>query len=127
MPLSLLAIDHVQVTVPDRLEQESIAFYQNVLGLERIEKPEPLKSRGGAWFQLADIQVHLSKEPEPNAATSKRHICYLVQDLAGAKLHFQSAGVKVTDETTEPNGLKRFFIRDPAGNRIEIGERPNGL
>ncbi|TNE37409.1 MAG: hypothetical protein EP347_07870 [Alphaproteobacteria bacterium] len=124
MPLKPYAIDHLQVTVPPDMETVSIAFYEGVLGLKRIEKPEPLRARGGAWFQLGDLQVHLSIEPDPQASRSKRHICYLVQDLAAARASLKAELVQIEDEGTEPNGLKRFFIRDPAGNKIEIAERP---
>lgn len=124
MSLKPYAIDHVQVTVPAVLEAVSIAFYEGVLGLSRIEKPEPLRARGGAWFQLADTQVHLSIEPDPQASQSKRHICYLVHDLAAARTVMAENDLEIEDEGTEPNGLKRFFIRDPARNKIEIAERP---
>jgi catechol 2,3-dioxygenase-like lactoylglutathione lyase family enzyme len=124
MSLSIHAIDHIQVTVPTELEDASIVFYETVLELERVEKPEPLRSRGGAWFQLGDIQVHLSIEPDPQINGSKRHICYLVEDLSTAREHFEERQVEIIDESTEPNELRRFFIRDPAGNKIEIGMRP---
>jgi catechol 2,3-dioxygenase-like lactoylglutathione lyase family enzyme len=124
MPLTIRAIDHIQVTVPAELEAASIAFYGNVLGLSQVEKPEPLRSRGGAWFQIGDIQIHLSIEADPVNNSSKRHVCYLVEDLSTAQKHFEERGIEIMDESTEPNGLRRFFIRDPAGNKIEIGMRP---
>jgi Glyoxalase/Bleomycin resistance protein/Dioxygenase superfamily len=45
-----------------------------------------------------------------------------VRDLAAAKAAIQSHGVAIDSEGVA-EGLKRFFIRDPAGNRIEIGQR----
>ncbi len=53
---------------------------------------------------------------------SKRHICFLVSDLATAKTAVQAQAIPIEDEGTA-EGLIRFFIRDPAGNRIEIGQR----
>ena len=127
MTLDIKAINHVQVTVPPALETACKAFYGDVLGLTEIEKPEPLKSRGGAWFLIGASQLHMSLEESADAATSKRHVCYEVADLAAAKAHIEAAGIDVTDEATEPNGLKRFFIRDPAGNRVEIGSLDGSL
>lgn len=125
MALTITSINHVQVTVPPRLEGQCKAFYGDLLGLREIEKPEPLRSRGGAWYEIGPktnpLQLHLSLEDGADGNTSKRHICYLVPDLGAAKAQFEASGIEITDEATEPNGLKRFFIRDPAGNKIEIG------
>lgn len=121
MTLDIKAINHVQVTVPPALEAPCKAFYGEVLGLTEIEKPEPLKSRGGAWFSIGTSQLHMSLEDRADGTTSKRHVCYEVANLAAAKAHFEAAGIEITNEATEPHGLKRFFIRDPAGNRVEIG------
>lgn len=125
MALTITSINHVQVTVPPRLEDRCKAFYGDLLGLREVEKPEPLRSRGGAWYEIGSpanpVQLHLSLEDGADGNTSKRHVCYLVPDLEAAKAHLMTHDVEITDEATEPNGLKRFFIRDPAGNKIEIG------
>lgn len=121
MTLNISQINHVQVTVPSFLAQACKRFYGDTLGLEEIEKPEPLKSRGGAWYQVGTGQLHLSLEDSADGTTSKRHVCYQVEDLEIAKAHCRSEGLEITDETTEPNGLNRFFVHDPAGNRVEIG------
>lgn len=123
MSLKIKAIDHVQVTVPPELAAAALDFYSEFLGLTRVEKPAPLAVRGGAWYQLGATQLHISIEPEPHNEASKRHICYLVDNLVEAKAAARDAGIEITEEAIEPNGLKRFFIRDPAGNRIEIGQR----
>jgi catechol 2,3-dioxygenase-like lactoylglutathione lyase family enzyme len=121
MTLKIKAINHVQVTVPPFLEQACRTFYGDILQLEEIEKPEPLKSRGGAWFQIGEVQLHMSLEPDADGTASKRHICYEVENLEVARAYFKDRGIAITDEATEPSGLKRFFVRDPAGNHIEIG------
>jgi catechol 2,3-dioxygenase-like lactoylglutathione lyase family enzyme len=60
-------------------------------------------------------------DPEP-FPVSKRHVCFLVPDLATARAHIVQHGVAIEEESVA-EGLHRFFIRDPAGNRIEIGQR----
>ena len=121
MSLGILRIDHVQLTVPKAVEAEALAFYRTVLGLHEIPKPEELRARGGAWFEVGTLQFHIGVDPDP-WPKSKRHICFLVPDLARAKAEVLSHGVPVEEEGFA-EGLSRFFVRDPAGNRIEIGQR----
>jgi catechol 2,3-dioxygenase-like lactoylglutathione lyase family enzyme len=121
MSPGILGIDHVQIAVPKAQETACLAFYRDVLALAEIEKPEHLKARGGAWFQAGSIQMHVGIDPEPSPK-SKRHICFLVADLAAAKAAVEARGAVIEDEG-KAEGLIRFFVRDPSGNRVEIGQR----
>ena len=121
MSLGITGIDHVQMSVPRALEAECLAFYRNVLGLTEIPKPEELQARGGAWFLAGATQFHIGVDPEP-FPKSKRHVCFLVLDLAKARAAIVAGGAVVEEEGVD-EGLHRFFVRDPAGNRIEIGQR----
>jgi catechol 2,3-dioxygenase-like lactoylglutathione lyase family enzyme len=121
LSLGIVGIDHVQIAVPRALEGPCLAFYRQALCLPELEKPDHLKARGGAWFQVGPTQMHIGIDPEASPK-SKRHICFLVRDLAQAKAAVLSRGVAIEDEGTA-EGLRRFFVRDPAGNRIELGQR----
>jgi len=121
MSIGIFAIDHVQIAAPRALEAETLRFYREVLALSEIPKPEELRVRGGAWFQAGNLQMHVGIDPEPSPK-SKRHVCFLVSDLARAKQQVQAHGVPIEEESVA-EGLARFFIHDPAGNRIEIGQR----
>jgi catechol 2,3-dioxygenase-like lactoylglutathione lyase family enzyme len=114
-----LAFDHVQITVPPDREVESVAFYEQVLGLRRIEKPTPR----GAWFQLGPVQIHLGVEASATvdgAAASKRHVCLRATDLAEAERALRAAGVEILPDEQPQPGVRRFYVRDPGGNRLEI-------
>jgi catechol 2,3-dioxygenase-like lactoylglutathione lyase family enzyme len=118
MPIPVVAIDHVQIAVPRALEAETLSFYRTVLGLTEIEKPAELKARGGAWFQIGAIQLHIGVEPRASPK-GKRHICFLVTNLDRARAELATSGVMI-EEGSAAVGLKRFFVCDPAGNRIEM-------
>ena len=122
MSLGITGIDHVQIAAPRALEAETLRFYREILGLMEIPKPDELKGRGGAWFQTGNLQMHVGIDPEGGGPKSKRHVCFLVPDLPKAKATVQAKGIAVEEESVA-EGLARFFIRDPAGNRIEIGQR----
>jgi len=121
MSLGVIGIDHVQIAVPRAQEAQCLAFYRAFLGLAEITKPAELRARGGAWFQLSNLQLHIGLDAEASPP-SRRHICFLVEDTAQARAQAKSHGVTVEEES-EVDGLHRFFIRDPAGNRIEIAQR----
>ena len=121
MALGITGIDHVQLTVPQALEAESLDFYRTVLGLAKSRSLRNCSARGGAWFQVGATQFHVGVDPEP-WPRSKRHVCFLVPDIARARAAAVAKGATIEEEG-EAEGLKRFFLRDPAGNRIEIGQR----
>ena len=124
MALKIDAIDHVQVTVPRSVEDEALRFYEGVLGLERIEKPEPLAGNGGGWYRLGAIELHVSPEDGDGAGrASKRHVCYVVFDLKEAEAELVRQGVETIPDRQPIAGWARFYIRDPGGNRIEIAQR----
>jgi catechol 2,3-dioxygenase-like lactoylglutathione lyase family enzyme len=114
---------HVNVTVPKSLEDQAKHFYGVVMGLQEVPKPESSRGRGGAWYQLGHMQLHLSiEEPLGTNCISKRHVCYTVSDLAEAEERFREAGVEIFPDDLPTPGWSRFYVRDPGGNRLEIAQ-----
>lgn len=121
MTLGIIGVDHVQIAVPKALEEQCLRFYREIFAFPEVVKPLELQGRGGAWFQVGTLQMHIGVDPDASPK-SKRHICFLTGDLAKAKAFVVERGITIEEESVA-EGLARFFIRDPAGNRIEIGER----
>jgi catechol 2,3-dioxygenase-like lactoylglutathione lyase family enzyme len=114
---------HVNVTVPKSLEEAAKHFYGVVMGLQEVPKPESSRGRGGAWYQLGQMQLHLSiEEPLGENCVSKRHVCYIVGNLAEAEKRFRDAGVEIFPDDLPTPGWSRFYVRDPGGNRLEIAQ-----
>ena len=67
--------------MPEGREDEAVAFYAGVLGLEEAPKPPELAGRGGRWFRSGPVEVHLGVEERFVPAT-KAHPALLVDDLA---------------------------------------------
>ena len=114
-------IHHVNVTVPRSLEQATKHFYGVVMGMTEVPKPESSRGRGGAWYQLGPVQLHLSVE-ENVVNEGKRHVCYTVSDLSEAEEQFRQAGVEILPDDRPIEGVQRFYVRDPGGNRLEIAQ-----
>jgi catechol 2,3-dioxygenase-like lactoylglutathione lyase family enzyme len=94
-------------------------FYCGVLGLTEMEKPEPLKGRGGFWLAVGDRQVHVGVEEGVDRPATKAHVAYRVADVASWRARLEAAGVEIFESVAIP-GYERFEFRDPFGNRVEM-------
>jgi catechol 2,3-dioxygenase-like lactoylglutathione lyase family enzyme len=117
----VVALSHVNVTVPASAEASAKNFYGTVLGLRELPKP-PGTRPIGAWYELGDVQLHLSVEENATNAASNRHVCYVVADIAAAERHLRDADVSIISDPRPIPGVNRFYVRDPGGNSIEITE-----
>jgi len=120
MKINFKRLDHVQLCVPPGAEGQTREFYGILLGLAEIEKPEPLQGRGGLWFQIADIQLHIGVEADHSR--SKRHPAFEVENIETVRKHLETNGVRTRDEIPLA-GVRRFSFFDPFDNRIELLER----
>jgi catechol 2,3-dioxygenase-like lactoylglutathione lyase family enzyme len=114
----VVGIDHVQLAMPAGCEDEATAFYEGLLGLPRVPKPEPLAARGGCWFEGDGVKVHLGVEADFRPAR-KAHPALVVDDLEGLCAALAAAGVAVR-EGDDPSGRPQRYVDDPFGNRIEL-------
>lgn len=117
--MSIIGIDHVNITIPVGAEVQAKTFYCGLLGLTEIEKPDSLKMRGGFWLQVGTQSVHISVEDGIDRHKSKAHIAYRVDDLEVWRTKLSQQGITIKTSTPIPN-FDRFECRDPFGNRVEI-------
>lgn len=122
MPFRVHALDHVQLAMPRGRELEADAFYAGLLGFDVLSRPEPLASRGGRWFASGDVQLHLGVEGDFRPAR-KAHPALVITGLDALVAKLGAAGIDVRWDTDLP-GVKRCFVDDPFGNRIELIEEP---
>ena len=116
-----LQIDHVQLAIPSGQEEVARRFYVGLLELTELERPERLRGRGGAWFQVGPVQLHLGVEEDFRPA-KKAHPGLLLEGLPALVERLRAAGVPIVPDTELP-GYARVFVSDPFGNRIELLER----
>lgn len=114
----VLRLDHVQLAMPVGLEADAVAFYEGVLGIPHVPKPDHLAARGGCWFERGDLKVHLGVDVNFRPAT-KAHPAFIVDDVRSIAAAVAAAGFDVNDD--EPlDGFDRVYVTDPFGNRIEL-------
>ncbi|HTV59993.1 MAG TPA: VOC family protein [Verrucomicrobiae bacterium] len=113
-------IDHVQLAAPRGCEAEARKFFGRLLGLAEVEKPEALEARGGCWFRVGTRQLHIGVAANFIPAT-KAHPAFGVRDVEALYATLEKAGVEcLWDEAAD--GPRRFYARDPWGNRLEFTE-----
>ena len=118
MECMLSAIDHVQLAMPAGEEAKARAFYADLLGLTEVQKPPVLAARGGCWFERGPVRLHLGVEKDFRPA-KKAHPALLVSDYDKFVQRLSAAGVQVTPDDAN-DGVRRCYIQDPFGNRIEL-------
>ena len=107
-------LDHVQVMMPVGGEDDARRFYGGILGLTEVEKPEPMQANGGVWFAEG---IHVSAEGGFSPAR-RAHPALRVDDIDSLAEALAAAGCDVTWDERWP-GVRRFYTRDPFGNRVE--------
>jgi lactoylglutathione lyase len=112
-------LNHVSIHASDM--EESLRFYVEVFGMERL--PSPNFSQHVEWLRLGDQQLHLFKRDAP--APEFHHIALDVDDFEAAYLKARELGI--LDEIAFgasvrelPGGAVQMYIRDPAGNLVEV-------
>jgi YD repeat-containing protein len=112
--------NHVSVHANDL--EESVRFYTEVLGMEKI--PTYAFGFPVQYLRLGDLQLHLFQRPE-SEPPKLHHIGINVDDFEEAFVRAQELGILERHSFFEdmyelPDGSVQMYLRDPAGNLIEI-------
>jgi catechol 2,3-dioxygenase-like lactoylglutathione lyase family enzyme len=118
----ILAIHHVEITIPKGAEAQARKFYCGVLGFREIDKPDSLAGRGGFWLQAGSAQLHVGVEDDVQRDRTKAHVGYEVENLVSDRQRLVAAGLEIR-ESIPIAGYVRFETRDPFGNRLELLRR----
>ena len=103
-------------------QYESYFVGWGTLSLINAGLAEPLRHRGGVFYRGGNVEIHLSLEDEPNNETSRRHLCFEVEDLGTAEAALREAGVEIIPDRQPIAEWVRFYVRDPGGNRVEFAQ-----
>ena len=115
----MVQINHVSVNALNL--EESVRFYEDLLGAERI--PTPNFGIPVQWLALGRTQLHLfERDLQP---TSHHHLGITVDDVepvyrAAARRNafdFEAFGNNLVEL---PGDVVQLYVRDPAGNLVEI-------
>ncbi len=110
-------LQHLQVTMPAGGEEQARTFYGTILGLPEIAKPPELQERGGLWFELGSVELHIGIEEEPSE--KRGHLGLLASNLIALRKRLSLNRCSI-EEALPVSKYERFYSRDPFGNRIEF-------
>ena len=138
--MTVAAIDHVQLAMPEGGEAAAQEFYEGLLGLRRVPKPPNLERRGGCWFENANVKVHLGQRGgcwfENDSVkvhlgvdadfrpARKAHPALVVEGLGLLVERLRATGVRVRDDELLA-AYVRAYVRQP--HRAAGAPRADGL
>lgn len=118
--MGIIGLDHVQIAAPPGCEPGARRFYGDLLRLQELPKPAALAKRGGAWFQIGPQQLHVGAEaafvPALKAHPALRVAAEALDELA-VRLGAAGYPPRWSDEIPD---VRRFYVDDPWGNRLEF-------
>lgn len=117
--MKIKAINHVTLIVDDLKKCRD--FYTNVIGLEEL--PAFKFDYPVQFYKINDRQqLHLTEWED--AASFRGHLCVEIDDFTEAFRRFKELGAIDTRPWGKvrrlPGGAMQMFVRDPAGNLLEI-------
>lgn len=115
--MPIRAINHAQLGFPAGRHAQLRHFYSDLLGLEEVRPSDGRTLRFLAGEQRLDL-VPVSGWRAPSQVP---HLALQVDNLSGLRARFEEEGLAI-DETPSPQGLRRFYALDPAGNALEFLE-----
>lgn len=119
--MSVLAIDHFNITAPmDKLDLVK-DFYTNVLGF--TVGPRPNFNRNGYWLYANDLAlIHLIEGESIDVSDdcALNHVALKISDLEAAISALNAHDVAFKKSDVKDRGQTQLFFKDPVGLGIEL-------
>ena len=116
-----IAAHHMSFPVSDL--ERSQHFYESVLGLDSIPRPD-MGALRGIWYAAGACEVHLIETPSgadvgsapPSLNPMARHAAFSVADYDDTLAHLESHDLTIV----ESRGGVQMWVCDPDGHIIEL-------
>jgi len=122
--MSVIGFNHFNLRAPRKLLDELKEFYCEVVGLTEGQRP-PFESFG-YWLYAGDqCLLHLSEAPpgevrHTDVATTFDHVAFTCTGRSRMEARLKQRNIPFKASQVPALGISQLFIKDPAGNRIEL-------
>ncbi len=122
--MTTTGLSHINFRAPRPLLDELKDFYCDVVGLEVGARP-PFPGFG-YWLYANGLPIVHLYETQPSdttpvaAVTTFDHIAFDCSDIEQIEHKLHEAQVKYRRAVVPASNQTQFFLRDPAGNRVEL-------
>lgn len=123
--MGITGLDHINIDTakPDA----TVAFYEDVLGLENRPDQRPDFGFPGAWLFLGEHPVvHLNFIDDDGRSANRssfNHIAFEGSDFDGMCALLDDRGLRYRTSERPEIGLSQIFVDDPNGVRVEVNIR----
>jgi catechol 2,3-dioxygenase-like lactoylglutathione lyase family enzyme len=120
----LLRIGHINIRTPAL--EETLAFYEAVLGLRRGPAATMSDQSRNAWLfdEAGRAVIHVNMPPDGAAPLTPGgvldHVAFDCDDLAGMRGRLQALGLPFRERETRVPGLTQINLHDPNGVKLEL-------
>ena len=120
-----MRVHHITHNLSRGRLDNTVRFYAELMGLERIPATEDPEGKRLIWFRIGDHQLHLSITEDADRITS-RHFAMVVDDFDALVDKLDEAGVRIDRWDGDRlwrarrDGSRSAFCYDPDNNRIEL-------
>ncbi len=119
----ILSINHIQLVAEKDLVIQLRDFYCGIVGL--TEGFRPTFERFGFWLYIGDKDVlHLVTPKEGDERSLQKssfdHIAFKTANYQEVLKKLQSLSIPFEEKSIPGMTVHQIFLRDPAGNRVEL-------
>ncbi|MGG3467052.1 VOC family protein [Neobacillus pocheonensis] len=120
-------MEHVGIMVNDM--DESLEFYQKILGLElrnRVWLNDTIELAFLFFPEQPSVEVELVYGGPVENEGIVNHLAFTVENIEAELVRFKKAGIKLVDEQPRSilnNTVKIAFFQGPNGEKLELVER----
>ena len=119
----ILSINHIQLVAEKDLVLKLRDFYCDIVGLS--EGFRPAFERFGFWLYIGDKDVlHLITPKEADGRSPQKssfdHVAFKTANYEGVLQKLQSLSIPFEEKSIPGMTAHQIFLRDPAGNRVEL-------
>lgn len=122
--MSIQSLDHINLRAPPGLLEELRRFYESALGLAVGHRP-PFGSHGYWLYAGGSPLVHLqavdaAEDRATQVTTTMDHVAFGATGFDAVTRRLEALGVAFTTRSIPLTGARQVFLRDPAGNGVEL-------